>query len=363
MINTQYNITYRKKDGSIQYIISYKDNNGKWRQKSKQGYKKSADAKRAAQAAISDLESSIEASAKLDKNYKETTFKEYRDLYINHIKICREGNTIDSFSNAFDKFKELNDMKLNEIDSANIQKCIDSMELQGLKYSTIKTYLAKIHTAFNYAIKPLKIIIENPIKDLDIITSKENTNKRALTQSELEDLLSKIKNKKYRMISLIAGKCGLRIGEILGLTWDRIDFKNRIIKIDRQWKLLKDGTCGFGELKSKNSYREIPFSYNVKKESEEYKKLYPINIDNRLFSLKSRKIISSTLTYIYKKAGYDISVHELRHTYATTLIANGVDFKTVAYLMGHDVKQTIDTYSHITEDMLKNVTEKIDKIF
>ncbi|MCS4455170.1 tyrosine-type recombinase/integrase [Clostridium botulinum] len=46
-------------------------------------------------------------------------------------------------------------------------------------------------------------------------------------------------------------------------------------------------------------------------------------------------------------------MHELRHTYATKLISNGVDFKTVAQLLGHTVEQTMKTYSHVNDDMMK----------
>ncbi|WP_455803973.1 tyrosine-type recombinase/integrase [Clostridium butyricum] len=58
-----------------------------------------------------------------------------------------------------------------------------------------------------------------------------------------------------------------------------------------------------------------------------------------------------------------ISIHELRHTYATLLIGNGIDFKTAAQLLGHDVQQTLKTYSHVTDEMLNKATEKISKIF
>ena len=69
------------------------------------------------------------------------------------------------------------------------------------------------------------------------------------------------------------------------------------------------------------------------------------------------------MSKIYKKLGYEITIHDLRHTYATHLIANGLDFKTVAQLMGHDVQETIKTYSHVTDDMIKKAANVIEKIF
>jgi integrase len=58
-----------------------------------------------------------------------------------------------------------------------------------------------------------------------------------------------------------------------------------------------------------------------------------------------------------------ITIHELRHTYATILISNNIDFKTTAGFLGHDVQQTIKTYSHVTDEMKKKATDTISKIF
>lgn len=69
-----------------------------------------------------------------------------------------------------------------------------------------------------------------------------------------------------------------------------------------------------------------------------YKNTYPLNFDDRLFNFTNTSSMASRLSELYLESGYDISIHELRHTYATTLIANGVDFKTVAKLMGHSVE-------------------------
>ena len=61
--------------------------------------------------------------------------------------------------------------------------------------------------------------------------------------------------------------------------------------------------------------------------------------------------------------GYEITMHTLRHTYATLLIANGTDFKTAAKLLGHDVEMTIKTYSHVTDDILERVSKTVNIIF
>jgi len=155
----------------------------------------------------------------------------------------------------------------------------------------------------------------------------------------------------------------LRIGEIIGLTWADVDEVKSELKVNKQWKRLKDGSFGFGTVKRQNSNRTVPIPQSTLNVLLRYKKNNPTDIKNRIFLDNS----SQTASYrIYKKLkirGLDVSMHDLRHTYATMLISSGVDFKTVAKFMGHDVEMTIKTYSHVTEDMVKRATDTVNFIF
>ncbi|MDQ4679120.1 site-specific integrase, partial [Stenotrophomonas maltophilia group sp. RNC7] len=142
-------------------------------------------------------------------------------------------------------------------------------------------------------------------------------------------------------------------------TWNNIDFKKSVLKVDKQWKRLKSG-MGLGTPKSNNSYREIPVPNKTLKKLEEYKKDNPTDINNRVILYKSASSLTWELPKKYRKAGYDITIHILRHTYATNLLANGLDFKTVARLMGHDVEQTFKTYSHVTDDMIQRAAQIVN---
>lgn len=151
----------------------------------------------------------------------------------------------------------------------------------------------------------------------------------------------------------------MRAGEILGLTWRDIDTKNRVINVNKQWKKGPQNTYGFGSLKSKNSKRSIPISKNTLNEILNHKNI--IGIDNRVISCKVTPLPS--LNLLFRKKGFNISMHELRHTYATKLIANGVDFKTAANILGHNVRETLKRYSHVNQDMLNHAHDLIEDIF
>lgn len=354
----EYNITYRQKDKGWQYIISYKIN-GRWKQKSKQGFKTKKEAKPAAEKALLELKNNQD----LNQELKNITFEEFKNMYLEHIKLHRQENTIRLYNMALKYFKPIYNMEMDKINSLHLQKCIDDMIRSGLSYGTIRTYKNRITAIFNSAKDNYNIISKSPADKLEIKTSKEPSKKKALTETELKDIIHRSKNMKYKVMFSLAGMCGLRIGEILGLKWNKIDFENDTITIDTQWKNLDENTVGFGELKSANSYRTIPMPPSVKKLLLEWKNYNPTDISNRVIVYKCISGLTAMLRNYTKKLGYNLSIHEFRHTYATTLISRGVDFKTVAKLMGHDVEQTMKTYSHVTDDMLNNATNVLAKIF
>ncbi|KEI92270.1 site-specific integrase [Clostridium botulinum] len=355
-----YNITYRKKDKGIQVIISYKVN-GKWKQKSKQGFKKKNDAKRAADKLLDDLKCNIENS--LNTDYGNITFKDFTIMFLEHEILYKEPGTIRSYRFALNRFKELNDLELSKINTMQIQTCVDNMIKTGLASSTTKLYVSKLNTIFSNAIKPYNLIAKNPVDGIKILKSKKQEKIKALDKAKLKDLLGKINYKKYYIASLIAATCGLRIGEILGLTWADIDEINSTLTVNKQWKKLKSGNWGFGSVKSKNSNRVVPISPNTLKELKSFKKNSVTDIHNRIIVCADSINLSRGLRDCYKRNGYDISIHDLRHTYATMLIGNGVDFKTAAKLLGHTVEMTMKTYAHVNDDMINKATNLIEKIF
>ena len=359
----QYNITYRKKDGGWQYIISFKEN-GKWKQRSKQGFRTRGMAKVAADKRLEELKEGWKNKAKVPKEYEKITLNEFAEMFLSDEKIHKEKNSLIIYKNTFKKFSSLGDKLLSEIRPRDIQKCIDNMIENGYKTTTVKLYTSKLSTTFNRAINFYELITENPIKNIRYPEEKKEDNKkRALTKAEFYSLLNHIDNPQSYIATFIAGACGLRVGEIMGLTWDNVDLKNNILTVNKQWKRLKDGKVGMGALKTKNSNRVVPIPPKLSAALKKYRKDNPTDIQNRVIIYKSLSSLSGDTARKYKKAGYDISIHDLRHSYATALIANGVDFKTTAKLLGHDVEQTIKTYSHVTDEMLNKATSTVNSIF
>ena len=159
---------------------------------------------------------------------------------------------------------------------------------------------------------------------------------------------------------------GLRIGELLGLKWNNIDFENKILKVSGNLKQVKNRDENKGEAKyivieqttkTKSGNRIIPLSDKAI-EALKYFEKRKIKKDSYVLITKNGKSVSArnrdtTFRQILKNAGIDkiSGVHSLRHTFASMLFKKGVDPKTVSELLGHsDVSITYNIYIHIIHE-------------
>lgn len=358
----QYNISYREKDGGWQYIISYKDNTGKWKQKSKQGFPLTRVGKQTAKDEALKMLDKLKQNLSINvpNEFDCITFGQFSNQYLEHSKLYKAYKTNESTQTVLNKFSTLNDIQLSEITTLDIQKIVDGFVKEGLSPNTILYYLKKLKLIFNSAKYQYQII--NTIPTQNVKVSKPKTpNKKALTEEEVESILDCFKDTKYFLLLFIAAKTGMRVGEILGLKWSDIDNKNYVIFVERQWEKNAKGEYDFCPLKSKSSYRSIPISKATCNELLRHKNVVAFN--NRILDYQNKASLIAIVNDSLKRHGFNISLHELRHTYATKLIANGMDFKTAANLLGHNVQQTIKTYSHVNNDMLNKAKNLIENIF
>lgn len=358
-----YNITYREKDKGIQCIISYKDSKGKWKTKSRQGFKTQRESKSWQSKMVEELEKQLKLSHKLNEGYKEVTFNEFKDVHLKELALHKEPNSVGVSMKAFNKFGDLGDKAISDIKFLDIRSIVNDMLKEGLANSTINNYVSNLRILLDVAVEDYKIIAENPLdgNEIKLPKIKEQKKVKVLNREELGRLINTIEPKKDKMIAIIASNCGLRAGEIIGLTWADIDFENMNIEVNKQWKELRNGKQGFGTLKTSNSYRKVPFSPYVSKELKEYKEnnVREFGLD-RLFIEKTTNNVCARFNKKIKRLGFDISLHNLRHTYATNLIAIGIDFKTISEFMGDTVEVVIKTYAHFNEDMYESGRDKIN---
>lgn len=348
----QFNITIRKKDKGYQCIVSYKDGN-RWRQKSKQGFETQKAAKIHAQTIIDKLKKTITAT---DDSLRNITLIDFFNIYIRE-NAPKTFNTLRTYRNTFDFFKPLHNEKITNITPYHVKRV-----LNDISYSTASKNLALgiIQRLFSYAVLPYKILPINELKVIPRYTDSKPAKIKALTDDEIEMFLSGVKsiNYTYYILYCIAVYAGMRYGEIIGLTWENIDLDNNTINVVQQFGAIDYNVYSMKPLKSKNSYRQLPIPPVLKSVLLEYKETC---MTDRLFNMRISS--SGVASEMMKRFLPDNSIHDLRHTYATKLLSNGVDIKTVSALLGDSLQTVLKTYVHFSDDMRIKAADKVADIF
>jgi len=174
-----------------------------------------------------------------------------------------------------------------------------------------------------------------------------------LSKEEVAALLSAHGNLKHRaMLSLIYA-CGLRRSELLSLKPADVDSKRHLLKV----------MCGKGR-----KDRVVPISDNVITMLREYYKAY--RPETWLFegrqpgSRYSEQSLQSVLKQAVAKAGIKkpVTLHWLRHSYATHLLEKGVDLRYIQALLGHSSSRTTEIYTHVTETSIQSIQSPFDDL-
>lgn len=309
---------------------------------------------------------------------REKTFGEILDLWMDNNRLKLKGATINKYQNLIDTHisPALGNTKISDLTSTVINaylsekmKCGRLDKKGGLSPSYVKSIMLIINAAIQFAVKeeicaPLKTPISKP----------------TLTKSELR-ILSFDEQKKLEMYLrlgtdpsklgiLLSLHTGLRIGEVCALSWDDIDFINRIIKVRHtvarvrntsekttsQTKLIIDSP------KTKASVRDIPIPSVLLSELVSHRK---VSESKYIISDKDTFVSPRTFEYRYHRilseSGVEsVNYHALRHTFATRCIEAGVDVKSLSEILGHaNVGVTLNTYVHSSMEMKRTQLEKL----
>ena len=157
---------------------------------------------------------------------------------------------------------------------------------------------------------------------------------------------------------------GLRRGELLGLKWSDINFETRILEVKRQIQRV-NGVIQETAPKTHNAYRKILLSAEAVGILKEYREQQKVKSEY-VFSSPTGGIMEpdcarKMLKRVLQRAGLDeLRFHDLRHTFATLALQNGVDVKTLSGILGHySAGFTLDTYAHVTAQMQEDAANKM----
>jgi excisionase family DNA binding protein len=278
-----------------------------------------------------------------EKQEKRIKFTAFAELYLtNYAKINKRSWVTDEYmlkkAKAFFKDKDL-----QEIGSLLVEKFRTSLLENDAKKSTTNRYLALLKTMFNLAID-WGYLKENPDNKVKLFSEKDNLQERILSYEEEKKLLDACP-RYLKPIVLTALHTGMRKGEILNLKWEQVDFLNREIKV----KNTKSGKPRFIPMNSL-LYETLK---NEKKLNGKSPLVFPSPRTNKPFV-----DIKKSFAEAVKNAGIpSLRFHDARHSFASRLVAAGVDLITVKELLGHHSVRITERYTHANTEQKRNAVE------
>jgi integrase/recombinase XerD len=173
-----------------------------------------------------------------------------------------------------------------------------------------------------------------------------------LSKSDTEKLLKSVPNLKHNTILKLIYSAGLRLGELTRLKVRDINMEMKIVSIK----------CSKGK-KDRISVLSIKMIDQIKQYLAEYKPKYYL-FEGQTGGKYSERSVQQVMNQAVERSGVDenATVHTLRHSFATHLILNGTDIRTVQELLGHSDLKTTEIYTHITDAMKKEVRSPLDDL-
>ena len=251
----------------------------------------------------------------------------------------------------------LSEGRIDRIESKNQPK--------GLSAKTVRNINQIISSALNLA-KEQKLISSN-LTEACALPKVEHREMKTLPVEQLTSFLREAKETGVYEMYYIELATGLRRGELLGLKWDDIDMTNGTIRVQRQVARI-DGEIIEAPLKTKNSYRTVSIGDDAIEVLKEQRKKVGREIEYVFPSPNGGPIspdsVLNMLHRVLERAGLPkIRFHDLRHTFATLALQNGVDIKTVSGMLGHfSAGFTLDTYAHVTTSAQKEAANTMGAV-
>lgn len=277
--------------------------------------------------------------------------KKYLDYYDQVFSDKYKESIRSSFKQLYEYF---GDIDLQVISSEMLQRFLSNKAIKSP--SSAASLKRTLKAAFTRA-RDMGYIFENPF--LKVKLKKTQTKLPAfITSEDLQKIVEKETSQTLKKIYQVLFDTGLRAGEITSLKWNEVSLEDSTIQI---------GSDEF-ETKTK-SIRCVPMTKRVKNIlSEQFPKVIRLN-NSRAYVFHKSSGHNFTVNYISKRfkkacraAGMDerIHLHSLRHSFASSLVKEGVDIYKVKTLLGHSSIQTTERYTHLRIDSLKEAVSRLD---
>ncbi len=281
-------------------------------------------------------------------------------------------------------------MRMDQINAFHLMNVIRDMKRYDGKddpvsYHSKQDVFRSLKSIFKYAVK-WNVLTNNPMDGVEkprpSDTDDVDKEMQIYEEEEIETLMLMLQSETelWRMMFTLALAAGLRKGELLGLEWKDVDFENKQIYIQQSIVLTKQGPH-IKSTKTKKSKRYVTIPESVMAELKKYRKHWAKEKLRKgdVWIEKEREWLFHAFngTHLYPTSpskrwhtfinGHNfkyIRLHDLRHTSASLLIAQGVHAKIISERLGHsDISVTMNTYGHAFKSADRAAADKLDSFF
>lgn len=329
---------------------------------------------------------------------KDMLFTEFLYLWMTRIeKMEIETSTYSRYVNKLESriipyFNAFLHLKVSEVSALHIQSFYIDLSRgytqYGKDYKPLKpTSIAGIHAiikkSLDYAVN-IGFLQKNPTQKV-VKPKKEKIQYIVYDSKELKQLFDVLKGHPLEYLVKLTAYYGLRRNEMLGLTWDCIDFENKTLSIHQvvteSWLDKKMVLKLEQRAKTNASIRTYPLTAHmeelfkqVKRQKEEYMRMFGKDYDHTndqfIFTKPNGAVyVPSNLSHAFKnflkKNGLkEIRFHDLRHSCASLMFEAGVSLKEIQGWLGHaNLNITANIYTHLREEQKKESAQKLDQLF
>ena len=372
-------------------IFKYKDEEGRWRQISR-----ILEAQTLPEARRELAEKWLELEAEHERALEETaldgtsTVSEYAEGYVKMLgdSMVLEKSTLSIYGYLLKHVRDgVGDIRLCDLRTDQLQSWEASLLADGLSPSSVRKVHALLKSALNNAVNT-GILQRNPMmavrppKAVSPLPNSLTDRQRKLILTFLDSTSST----PFGLGVLIALSTGMRVGEICGLTWADVSFDTRTIWV-RKAIARHDGKFYVKQPKTRGSLRDVPIASSLLEPLDKRRKAQATELIvaglspttdrmSRLYVLggidgsflpptklsKDWKALAESLGLVGTQ-GRRPTFHDLRHTFATYAISEGIDVKTVSSILGHaNAAMTLNIYASADPNSKRAAAETIDRV-
>ena len=345
------------------YVLDYYDNQGKRvRETLPDGttLKKAKDRLR-------DIEESL-AKGNYIPTKKIPSFKETAAEWIKQKKQNLRASTWSVYEgHTRNHFPEFDDLKISRIDTAMIEQFIQKRRDDGMKLGTLRKILVTLGQIMAYAVRH-RYIDYNPVRDAERPRGQGNEKDDKiciLKPDEINLFLAAVEGQKYQTFFKLAIMSGARQGELVGLKWSDVDWKNNQVHIQRTFNNQK-----MYDVKTKTSNRRIDIGPSMMADLKKWRVASMPNKNDLIFPnaagqpMNHNNLTSRHFFPALERAKLDrIRFHDLRHTKVSLMIDQQENIKYIQSQMGHSSPTvTLNVYAHLMKKVNQDAAKRFEDL-